>query len=276
MRLTVQSASAAYWGHWLLIASGLLLFVGLSFYLPPGWERLELPQEADTLPAPRWEGPPLLARVPRPLRSLSQKVFPSGLDSLSPPGQDAPERILLIGDSMIEWFRLRLARWCREAGYALYTVIWPSSNLVWWGSSDTLTSFIRRFNPTYVLICVGSNELFIPAIHKRRPYLRRILTQVEPLPYVWIGPPNWKEDTGINDLIRDIVGPDRFYESRHLILERLSDGAHPVPSAAYRWADSVVIFLRDSALFPLSFAGTLSSDRIARPHYTVLLEPHGP
>jgi lysophospholipase L1-like esterase len=273
----VRVNGLSYWGHWLILAGGLIFFIVLGKVLPPGWERIELPEQVDTfaLPIPAWEGEPLRAQVPPPARpSVRKDKVASQTDTL--PGADAPERILLIGDSMIEWLRLRLARWCRSSGYALYTVIWPSSNLIWWGKSDTLTAFIHKFRPTYVLICVGGNELFIPYIQKRKPYLERILAQIGELPYVWIGPPNWKEDTGINQLIREAVGPRRFYESRRLTLERLEDGAHPTPTAAYRWADSLVVFLRDSALFPLSFPDTLVGPRTALPHLTILLPPHEP
>lgn len=263
-----------FWGHWLLLAGGLILFVVAAPMLPPSWERIELPQQETTTEEvlPSWQGPPLTAYVPPPLRPIPPD--PSA-QAHALPGQDAPERILLLGDSMIEWFAKRFARWCRASGYALYTVIWPSSNLIWWGTTDTLRAFIERFNPTYVLICVGGNELFIPRIEKRRPHLQHILAQIQPLPYVWIGPPAWKPDMGICAFLEDVNGPGRYYGSSRLTLERLSDGAHPTPSAAYRWADSVVAYLRDSALYPLNFPLEVSGQP-SQPHYTILLSPHAP
>ncbi len=177
---------------------------------------------------------------------------------------------------MTEWLRLRLARLCHEKGYVLYSVIWPSSSLVWWGKSDTLAAFIRDLRPTYVLLCIGSNELLVPAIRKREPYLRRILAQVGELPCVWIGPPNWQEDTGINDLLREVLGPGRFFDSRRLTYERLEDGAHPTPASAYRWADSLAAFLRDSALYPLDLTSSSASYQVDRPDRAFSLPPHAP
>jgi lysophospholipase L1-like esterase len=177
---------------------------------------------------------------------------------------------------MTEWLRLRLARLCHAQGYALYSVIWPSSNLVWWGRSDTLAAFIRRLKPTYVLLCIGSNELFIPGIKRRRPYVERILSQVGSLPFVWIGPPNWKEDTGINAMLQEVAGPGRFFDSRRLTYERLEDGAHPTPTSAYRWADSIAAFLRDSALYPLLLPDKLPADKVARPDLSFFLQPNEP
>lgn len=265
----------AFWGHWLLIAGGLLLFVAAASFLPSSWERMELPhlEPAAEEENPVWQGPPLTAYVPPVLRAIPQKASPSEPGSF--PGQNAPERILLLGDSMIEWFARRLARWCRDSGYALYAVIWPSSNLIWWGKGDTVRAFIQKFHPTYVLICLGGNELFIPHIEKRKPYLQHILAQIEPLPHVWIGPPSWKPDKGICTLLEQVNGPGRYYASARLTLERLQDGAHPTPAAAARWADSVVAYLRDSALYPLPFPAEANSGT-TRPHYSILLPPHAP
>ncbi|MCS6789489.1 MAG: SGNH/GDSL hydrolase family protein [Bacteroidia bacterium] len=185
--------------------------------------------------------------------------------------------VLLIGDSMIEWFRFRIARWCKAARLKLYVVIWPSSNLIWWGKTDTLAAFIRKWRPDYVLIGLGSNELLVPHIEKRRPYAERILSQAGEVPVVWIGPPNWTEDKGINKMLLHLLGEGRFYPSHRLVLERLEDGAHPTPSAAYRWADSVALFLRDSALYPLPLTATAPPPgKLARPDEEILLKPHAP
>ncbi len=267
--------STAFWLHWAILVVGGLLFVIAAPFLPPEWERITLPQKQDSVPLPRWEGPPLVSRVPPAIR---QSAIRTPTSNLSPAEREATatERVLLVGDSMTEWLRLRLARLCHEKGYVLYSVLWPSSSLVWWGKSDTLAAFIRNLRPTYVLLCIGSNELFIPAIRKREPYLRRILAQVGELPYVWIGPPNWKEDTGINDMLKEVVGPGRFFDSRRLTYERLEDGAHPTPASAYRWADSLAAFLRDSALYPLDLSPSSPTHRVDRPDRTFLLAPHAP
>lgn len=268
----MRSGSASYWSHWLIIAGGLFFFVLLAKVLPVSWERIDLPQKRDTLILPAWGGPPLVAGVPPPLRATRSAL----VDTSSLPGDTASERVLLVGDSMTEWLRLRLARLCHAQGYALYSVIWPSSNLVWWGRSDTLAAFIRRLKPTYVLLCIGSNELFIPGIKRRRPYVERILSQVGSLPFVWIGPPNWKEDTGINAMLQEVAGPGRFFDSRRLTYERLEDGAHPTPTSAYRWADSIAAFLRDSALYPLLLPDKLPADKVARPDLSFFLQPNEP
>lgn len=159
------------------------------------------------------------------------------------------QRFLLIGDSMIEFVRLRLNDYCRHNNHKLFTVIWFSSQTKWFGTSDTLAYFINKYKPTYVLISLGANELFVPNVQKtRQKYVEHILKQIGDLPFLWIGPPNWKEDMGINDLILENVGPKRFFPSKNLTFSRLKDGAHPDKPSAFRWADSIAAFLHHKAL----------------------------
>ena len=158
------------------------------------------------------------------------------------------QRFLLIGDSMSEFLRIRLNDYCTKNGHTCNTVIWYSSSTEWYGSCDTLQHFINKYHPTYVLISLGGNELFIKNIaEKRESYVKRILAQIGNIPYVWIGPPNWKPDTGINDLIASNVGDGHYFESKRLEYERCKDGAHPVKSSAYNWMDHIAYYLYHNA-----------------------------
>lgn len=155
---------------------------------------------------------------------------------------------LLLGDSMGEYLRMRLNDYCKQNGHQMQTVIWYSSSTEWYGDCDTIAYFIKKYNPTYILIDLGSNELFVrDIITKRQKYVEHILEQIGDIPYVWIAPPNWKDDTGINELILSNVGASRYFESKRLTYQRCSDGAHPVKSSAYKWMDSVAVFLSTSA-----------------------------
>jgi hypothetical protein len=262
----------AYWMGWGIVALGLLIFLILGAYGPSDLERIELPREIvanlDSSPLPM-----LIVAVPPPCQPMRPRH--KGGDSLLV--DTTRLTVLLFGDSMIEWARFRIARWFREAGYDLCTVIWPSSNLIWWAKSDTLRYFMETLRPDYVLISLGGNELFIPGISRRRPYLEKILQDIGLTPHVWIGPPNWAEDTGINDLLRERMGPGCFFESKRLSFDRLEDGAHPTPQSAYRWADSIAFYLRDSALVPVPLPKEPPrAPYLTKPYRTWLLEPHAP
>ena len=254
------------------MALSLFLFVGGAPYWVESLEHVELPRQVESAPADTVVYPLLTVTVPKPLR-----ILPSNPQQATLPIDTARPVVLLFGDSMVEWMRFRLARWLKDIGYDLYVVIWPSSNLIWWAQSDTLSTLIAALRPTYVLISIGGNELFIPAISRRKPYLEKILQRVGDIPYVWIGPPNWVEDTGINDMIARAVGAGRFFASWRLTFDRLQDGAHPTPQSAYRWADSIAVYLRDSALVPLPLPDTFPTNPyLSKPRHTILIPPHPP
>lgn len=158
------------------------------------------------------------------------------------------QHFLLIGDSMSEHVRVRLNDYCVKNGHTADCVIWYSATSEWYGKTDTLTWFLNKYKPTYVLINLGSNELFVDRIkEKRATYVKHIVEQLSDVSYVWIGPPNWKEDTGINELIDEIAGEGHYFDSRHLTYERASDGAHPVRRSSYNWMDSLAVYLRRDA-----------------------------
>ncbi|NLL28267.1 MAG: hypothetical protein GX259_05685 [Bacteroidales bacterium] len=158
------------------------------------------------------------------------------------------QRFLLIGDSMLEFLRIRLNDYCRKNGHSMNTVIWYSSSTLWYGQCDTLKHFIKKHNPSYVLLVLGANELFIRDIKtERAEYVRHIIAQMDTLPFLWIGPPNWKDDTGINDLILHYTGSKRYFPSKDLSYERTKDGAHPKKASAFKWMDSIAVFLQNKA-----------------------------
>lgn len=184
------------------------------------------------------------------------------LDSLlapAPPAPSAPKpvhvavpdsghlRILLFGDSMIEGISRRLADYASQADYDLSSVIWYSSSTKLWSETDTLQYFLDRVKPDYIMLCLGSNELFVRDLAKREAYIANLLSRISGKPFIWISPPNWKPDTGINDLIINAVGRDRYFDSRSLVLERGSDHAHPTREAARYWADTIASWLSSSA-----------------------------
>ncbi len=160
-------------------------------------------------------------------------------------------RILMVGDSMSGFLRLRLNDYCEKNGHTMYSVIWNSGNTVWFSESDTLDYFINKFQPTYIIMVLGGNELFLPKPEYRQENIETILKKICDIPYIWVGPPNWAEDTGINDVILRMVGRKRFFPSLNLTYERMPDGAHPNRESAYNWMDSIAVFLMTKAKHPI-------------------------
>jgi hypothetical protein len=166
------------------------------------------------------------------------------------------QKILLIGDSMLEQFRWRLRDYVEKNGHEMKSVIWYSSQSEWYGKSDTLTYFINEYKPTYVILVLGANELFVEnIISKRSEYAKHVVEQMDTLPYVWVGPPNWKDDTGINQLILRHAGPKNYFPSYEMtmtpLFKRYNDGAHPKPESAALWVDSVASWIMNESNHPI-------------------------
>lgn len=171
------------------------------------------------------------------------------------PLDTAAQTILFIGDSMLEGLGPRLAAYAEENGHELYCVIWYSSTTQKWGSSHKLRKYIGRLHPTYIFVCLGANELFVRNIaENRRNYVRNILNDIDTIPYLWIGPPNWKPDTGINDLIDSETTSGSFFLSKDMSFERNSDGAHPTHNSAAEWMDSVARWMPAHSRHPIRMA----------------------
>lgn len=163
----------------------------------------------------------------------------------TPPKEPAKaQNILFIGDSMLEGLSKRFIDYAEQNNHELHTVMWYSSTTNIWAGTDTLQHFMKKFDPSYIVICLGGNELFVKDIDKRKENIKKIVKKFGDIPYVWISPPNWKDDTGINDAIISVVGNNRYFDSRSLKLARKSDHAHPTDPAAAQWMDTIARWLK--------------------------------
>jgi len=188
--------------------------------------------------------------------SMQLQIQPQQLEiSLAPKPDSTRFHILFFGDSMLEGLGVRLSDYTSASGCDLTSVIWYSSSTQWWAQTDTLEYFLRKVQPDFVIICLGSNELFVRDLPDRDKYIGRMLQKLSDRPYFWISPPNWREDTGINDLIIKNVSSARYFDSRYLELNRCKDKAHPTRGAASYWMDTIVSWMRSpnsAYLLPLS------------------------
>ncbi|MDE6100968.1 MAG: SGNH/GDSL hydrolase family protein [Paramuribaculum sp.] len=200
------------------------------------------------------------------LKHLSMRQAESRADTAS-------HRILIFGDSMLEGLNRRLGAYAKANGHTLNSVIWYSSTTKTWAECDTLRHFLKRFNPTYVFISLGGNELFVRGILESRDgYVKKIIRELGDIPYVWIGPPNWKEDTGINELIAKNVPPGRFFVSNGMKFDRQKDGAHPTYESAAVWFDSIARWMPLHSDHPIRMKRPESTVS-GRPATVVVLQP---
>ncbi|MFH0893693.1 MAG: SGNH/GDSL hydrolase family protein [Bacteroidota bacterium] len=212
------------------------------------------------------------AKAPRIVHSAIFALAPEIKDTTKAIDTSS-QRILFFGDSMLEGLMVRLNDYCAKNNHDMKPIIWYSSSTKVWGECDTLTHFIKQYKPTYIFICLGSNELFIKdIIEERDPFVKHLLKEIDTIPYVWIGPPNWKDDTGINELIESNVGRKRYYPSKNLTYDRGKDGAHPTRASAIKWMDSVAVWIEKKSMDPirLTFPGKVKAKKSTN---AILLQP---
>lgn len=200
------------------------------------------------LPPPGWK----LSKLSLP-RQAEEKVAEETLATDSAPQMTqampdtAAQRILFFGDSMVEGLLRRMDGYAQANGYSLTNVVWYGSTTETWTETDTLRHFMALTQPTFVMISIGGNEQFVKDLSRRETCIRWIVRQMGQTPFVWIGTPAWKEDTGINELTRKIVGDRRYFDSRGLDLKRGSDHMHPTFGAASLWMDSIATWMESPA-----------------------------
>lgn len=179
--------------------------------------------------------------------------------------------VLFFGDSMTSGLSLRLDDYCHENGHSLYCVTWNSSSTKKYAESNIIDTYIRLYHPTYIIICLGSNELFVHDVAGREQYVRGVVNKLGCRPFVWISPPNWKPDTGMNALIRKCVGRGRYFDSTHLTLERGSDHIHPTAKGAAKWMDLIAAWIAD----PRQNDHPILMNKPRRPYYSRYYDIYG-
>jgi hypothetical protein len=161
------------------------------------------------------------------------------------------QRFLFIGDSMVEPLAYRFYDYCKQSGDTMYAVTWHGSTTVAW-SGGTLDYYLNEVRPTYVIFCVGSNELHTKNMQLLNENLTRMLSKAGDLPCIFIGPPNTKPDNGLNDEIAKVFGKKRYFNSQTIEMERAKDHLHPTSKGARIWMDEVAEWMTsDSCIHPV-------------------------
>lgn len=183
------------------------------------------------------------------------------------------QKILLIGDSMVQELELIFAPICAKNHHQFRSIAIQSTNIQTYAQSDTLEKMINLFEPTLVVIVLGSNELTIPDVESRRPYVDKILGVVGNRKVVWVGPPNWRKDTGMNDFLAEIMDDDRFFRSADLKFQRKSDGIHPTYQASVMWSDSIFFWLEHKSRYKIRFDLKKKEDSLAKVYLKESMNP---
>ena len=254
-----------YVGLWLLLTTSFALFFALSSFGDISVGGIEIQNTgmyASLVPQAEEEE----AVVEEPVEAEVVPAEPEFVvDTL-------PQRLLLVGDSMLEGLSPRLAAYAKHNGHTLNTVIWYGSTTKSWGNTQKMTEYIKQYKPSFIFVSLGGNEMFVRDIKTRHlQQVKNIIKQIGDIPYQWIGPPNWKPDTGINELLVENVPADKLFVSKDLELARASDKVHPTRVAAYGWFDLVVEWMAANQKYRIKLEKP--EVQTAKPNSVIALEP---
>lgn len=220
---------------WVLLAVSLVVFVGLSFTDPfrigsyrlasGGFKDVLTARTQPEIPEEKVEEPDTLVINPRP-----EKL----------PPDSTIRNLLIFGDSMTHNLGMSLARYGTKNDFKVTSVTWESSSIIGWSESEKLDSFLRVSKPDYVIISLGSNELELKNFESREKYIRQLINRLGDRPFIWVGPPLWKEDKGLYKVIEKTIGKERFFPTEGFEIPRGGDHIHPTQKGADIWADSLM------------------------------------
>lgn len=162
--------------------------------------------------------------------------------------------VLLIGDSMGQGVGWILSVYAQQRGYQLINLAAQNSTIIAWGSGTKLADELSYYDPDFLIICLGSNDLFGTDMASYQYLIQNMITQTGDTRFVWIGPPNWKEDYGLTDLLASEVGKGRYFSSKDLYLPRISDGIHPTLEGYRTWTDAFTEWIEKESMhrFPIT------------------------
>lgn len=162
------------------------------------------------------------------------------------------QRILIMGDSECGGLYKELNDYCVFNGHDFVaTIAWTSATILNFAYSDTIVSIINQYQPTYIFIVVGLNELQTGSIEKRRDAANLLASKIKGIPYSWIGPANYINDNGINKAFLSASESGAFFLSRDLNLPKGNDKRHPSTIGYRIWMDTIAHWIRTEAKYPL-------------------------
>lgn len=167
------------------------------------------------------------------------------------------QRILLAGDSMADGLLSPFTKYCESNGHKLFHAGWTSSTIIGWGYTNRLSELIKKYKPTYVIMALGSNELYTTDLKIREKLVNKISDEASEIKFIWVGPPHWKEDSGLDSLLIETLGNKKYFSSKKMFLseplknKRAPDKRHPTPYAFGVWADSIVSWITNKSIYPI-------------------------
>ena len=157
-----------------------------------------------------------------------------------------------MGDSECGGLFHELNDYCVQNKHKLVmSFIWNSSTIFNFAYSDTVVAIINKYKPTYIFIVLGLNEMYAKDLKIRQKAADILAQKLEGIPYSWIGPANYMNDYGINNVFSSAAQPGTFFLSRDLNLPKGKDNRHPNATGYRIWMDTIASWVETKAKYPL-------------------------
>ena len=233
---------------WILITVTLVIFIGVSFSrdMKIGNYTLSKAYFPETL----------LAKSESSLgseSSIEEELHVEALDTVAIPVETLVEpdttvhNVLVFGDSMTHHLAMSISKYGTKNHYKVTGVTWESSSIPGWKNSGKIRQYMEMSKPDFIIISLGSNEMELKHFERRIPDVESIVEQLEDIPFVWVGPPLWKEDKGVYAMLEKGVPKGKLFKIETLDIERGPDKVHPTRKGADQWADTLMRWIRKSS-----------------------------
>jgi len=152
-------------------------------------------------------------------------------------------RLLLIGDSLAVGLGPPLRALSKDQSVSFDVLAKESTRIDQWAGSQKLTEKLQSFQPTLVLVSLGTNDEYLAGDGGKRqaPYLEQLLVRLGPVEVGWIGPPTLPKaaSNGVTGLLQTRISASHYFHSEALTIPRGPDKLHPTLKGYAGWAGMI-------------------------------------
>lgn len=232
------------YGLWLLITVAMVIFLGFSlseWEIKIGEYTAKKAGFAETLLSE-----PENTEIPASNVEVSDSI-----DSLVEKPIAEPDTtvhsMLVFGDSMTHLLSMSIAKYGTKNNYKVTSVTWESSSIPAWRKSGKIKDYIEMSKPDFIIVSLGSNEMELKHFDRRIPDVKEIVKQLDTIPFVWVGPPLWKEDRGVYSMLESALPHGVLFRTEGIEIPRGGDHIHPTKRGADIWADTIMSWISHSS-----------------------------
>lgn len=181
-------------------------------------------------------------------------------------------KLLVFGDSMTHHLAMSISKYGTKNQYKVLGVTWESSSIPGWSNSGKVKQYIEMWNPDFIIVSLGSNEMELKHFDRRIPDVKKIVEEMGEVPFVWAGPPLWKKDKGVYAMLEEALPPGVLFRAEGIEIPRGPDKVHPTKHGADIWADTLMRWISHSR-HPI-LAEKPDSGTTTRGHKFIYLHPN--